>query len=246
MDNYLGYRYYSVDDAEKKQKLRKKYINQGISALKGQNAPIDLDEYVIDSYKQYIKGCGFDLPNNALLFGRTFCDDGSYIYYGVGDFDCWCVFLKYKDEFGWKEVVPLDREYFTILKDASVVYGPEVVWEDFRKAYLRTDSKVNPDVFREIHEVSQKYRPALLMEQTLSIIYLAMIAEENKILHFDKFGKPVMTKLGKMIKALGIYQVLFEEMDPEDAASFSKNPKGGWRALDSLCAERGITRIYKV
>lgn len=245
MDKYSGYIYYSVDDAEKTQKLRKKYVNQGISALEGQNAPIDLDEYVISSHIQSMKDLGFDLPNNALLFGRTFCDDGSYIYYGVGGFDCWCVFLKYKDEYGWKEVVPLDREYFTILKHASIAYGVETVWEDFWKVYLRTDSKINTDVFREIHEISQKYKPALLMEQTLSIIYLAMIAEENKILRFDKYGKPIMTKLGKMIKALGVYQVLFEDMDPEQAASFSKNPEGGWKALDNLCAEHGITRIYK-
>ena len=237
--------YFSVDDAEKKQKLRKKYIEKGISVLKGQNAPIALDESVINDHRMLIRSLGFDFPDNALMFGRTFCDDGSYIYYGVGGFDCWCVFERDWKGNEWKELVPLDKEYFKIFLDASIPYGAETVWKDFWKVYLRTGSQIDPDVFREIHEISQNYRPALLMEKALSIIYLAMVSEENKILGFDKFGKPVMTKLGKMVKALGMYQVLILGDSPEDASEFSKNPEGGWRALERLCASYGITRIYK-
>lgn len=237
--------HYSVKNAEKTQKLRNEYIKKGISALKGQNAPIILSESEINSHREEILRCGIDLPNNALRFGRAFIDDWSYIYYGVGGFDCWCVFERDWNGYEWEEVVPLDKEYFQILKFAADTYGVETVWDDFWKIYLRTGSEIDYDVFREIHEISQKYQPALLMEKTLSIIYLAMISEENKILGINKkTGKPIMTKLGKTVKALGLYQVLILKMSPEEASAFSKNPKGGYKAIENLCKSYNIIREY--
>ncbi len=242
---YSSYDYYKPID-KKTQKLRMKYEKYGISALINLNAPIILDENIIKNHKQYIKNYGFLLPDNALFFGRSFYDH-SYIYYGVGGFDCWCVFLVYWDRFKckWVEVVPKDSEYFEIIVNLGKAYRAENIWRDFYKIYLRTSSQVNTDVFREIHELSEKYQQSsLLVEQTLSIIYLAMVSEENKILSFDEFGNPRMTKLGKTIKALGIFQILFENKSPDEAANFSKNPEGGWRNIASICKKCGIERIY--
>ena len=61
-----------------------------------------------------------------------------------------------------------------------------------------------------------------------SILYLAMISEENK----------KNTKLGKRIKRLGIYSLLKENKSVEESATFMKKMK--WREIDKMCIERGF------
>jgi hypothetical protein len=55
-----------------------------------------------------------------------------------------------------------------------------------------------------------------------------MVAEENK----------EHAILKKRIKRLGLYQVLVENMEPEQAAIFSKGKK--WTELDKLMKEKGF------
>ena len=66
------------------------------------------------------------------------------------------------------------------------------------------------------------------MEIWLNVLYAGMIAEENK--------KNAILK--KRIKRLGMYQVLIEQMPPEQAAVFSKGKK--WKELDQLMATKGF------
>ena len=66
------------------------------------------------------------------------------------------------------------------------------------------------------------------MEKILSILYMAMIAEEQK-----KY-----TRLGKRIKRLGIHKLLFEGASAREAANFMCGM--GWRDIARLCEERGF------
>lgn len=62
-----------------------------------------------------------------------------------------------------------------------------------------------------------------------TIIYLGMVAEENKIGY---------KKLGKRIKRLGIHQVLYDRYSPAAAASFSRGLP--WTRIDNECKLRGF------
>ncbi|NTV99741.1 MAG: hypothetical protein HGA19_00375 [Oscillochloris sp.] len=60
----------------------------------------------------------------------------------------------------------------------------------------------------------------------LSILYAGMIAEENKR----------QARLRKRVKRLGVHQVLFEGLAPEEAATFSKVKL--WEVIDLECTVR--------
>jgi hypothetical protein len=77
--------------------------------------------------------------------------------------------------------------------------------------------------------ISQFYdKDSLEIEIWFNVLYLAMIAEENK----------KNTKLKKRIKRLGIHQVLIDELEPEVAATFGNGIK--WTELDRLMRAKGF------
>jgi hypothetical protein len=63
---------------------------------------------------------------------------------------------------------------------------------------------------------------------------MVMLAEENRY-----FGR-TKTKLGRRVKGLAAYQILFENYSIEDACEFSKGKS--WQELATFCNERGIQR----
>ena len=69
---------------------------------------------------------------------------------------------------------------------------------------------------------------ALKFAKVFSILYMGMVAEENK-----RF-----TRLGKRIKRLGMHMLLVERQDVDYAANFMRNMK--WREIDVMCRERGF------
>ena len=62
----------------------------------------------------------------------------------------------------------------------------------------------------------------------LSVLYLAMIAEERK----------ANTKLGKRIKRLGVHKLLFDGGNVSNSANFMRGM--GWREIDALCRQYGF------
>ena len=109
-------------------------------------------------------------------------------------------------------------------------YGHEMIYSDYVEFYELTTKSVELSVFDSITVMSTKY---LLDDQIeinilFSILYMAMIAEEKK----------ENTRLGKRIKRLGIYMLLFENASVSVAANFMRGMK--WREIAALCEERGF------
>ena len=78
-----------------------------------------------------------------------------------------------------------------------------------------------------IYHLSWAYgEDALEVDILFSILYAGMIAEENK--H--------RAKLRKRVKRLGVHQVLWEDMAPEAAATFSRGKS--WEVIDRECVQR--------
>lgn len=143
-----------------------------------------------------------------------------------GIFDQWCVFLTRE---GMPRYAPKDTEYFSVLKNMGVKYGPAKIYNDFIQYYTHTSKYLDNKLLDLITNLSNDYEnDAEEMDIWFTVIYAGMIAEENKI----------NAVLKKRIKRLGMHQVLLENMDPVIAANFSKGKK--WKELDTMMKERGF------
>jgi len=147
--------------------------------------------------------------------------DGSEIGFGKGRFDDFCVYLDNK--------LPLDVHYFTRLYELKEIYGGSNIYNDFIYIYELVTKKLESAVLEGITYISQKYKDDIIrVDKIFTILYMAMIAEENK----------VNTKLGKKIKRLGVHQILIENITPNVSANYSKGMK--WREIEKECIERGF------
>ena len=152
--------------------------------------------------------------------------DGSYLEFAQGSFDGWCVYVTTPD--GVRRP-PLDRNYFSFLRRLGVRFGPRRVYDDFVRVYERTGTGVEPAVLSLIASIAAGYPGwELRVEQVLSILYMTMIAEENK----------AGTRLGRRIKRLGVHCLLLEGMPVEQAADFTRGMS--WRDIAAMCDERGF------
>ena len=157
---------------------------------------------------------------------KTFVD-GSTLEYDKGKFDNWCVYLTRP---GTERYAPRDFQYFDRIQQLSAIYGANTIYNDFVKVYDETTKVISQKTLDLIDSITSYYDEddGLELAIDLTIMYMGMIAEENK----------AFTKLGKRVKRLGVYQVLMEGMSYKEAADYSRGM--GWREIDRLCRERGF------
>ena len=152
--------------------------------------------------------------------------DRSYLEYDRGKFDEWCVYLTHPDG---SRRPPRDVDYFADLKALSEKYGTNRVYQDYVRVYEMTNKQVSEQVLIFISQLAERYGiDALEVDIIFSVLYLAMIAEEQK----------QYTRLGKRIKRLGIHALLIEKRSVQDSANFMRGM--GWREIDALCRARGF------
>lgn len=156
----------------------------------------------------------------------TTFSDGSKLEYDKGAFDDWCVYLTRPNVLKY---APKDFQYFQRLVDYGTKYGFDNLYEDYVEIYNLTTKNIEETVLRRIKEITSKYgEDSLNIAIDFTIIYMGMIAEENK----------EFTKLGKRIKRLGVHQVLKEKMHYDKAANFSRGKK--WKELNEICSSKGF------
>lgn len=155
-------------------------------------------------------------------------EDGSFIRFGRGKFDDWCIYC-------WcprlnTYLFPRDSEYFSLLikysKGSQEIKN--MIYSDFVWIYNNTGKNIIPSIFSDIKEMSKKYENRLGIEKVFGILYLGMIAEENKL----------NARLGKRIKRLGMHQILIDGISSDIAANFSRGKN--WLELDGECKKRGF------
>ncbi len=152
--------------------------------------------------------------------------DGSFLAYDGGSFDEWCVYLIKRDG---SRRPPRDVDYFEQLKQLADKYGVNQIYNDYVRVYDLTGKQVDPQSLKVISQIAASYgNDVLEIDVIFSILYMAMIAEEQK----------EHTRLGKRIKRLGIYTLLFENRSVSDAANFMRGMS--WRDIAKLCEERGF------
>lgn len=152
--------------------------------------------------------------------------DGSFLEYDRGNFDGWCVYLTKRDG---SRRPPRDVDYFGQLKRLADKYGVSPIYSDYVRVYDLTGRQVEERALLTISQIADSYgSDALEVDVIFSTLYLAMIAEEQK----------QFTRLGKRIKRLGIYKLLFENCSVGEAANFMRGMR--WRDIARLCADRGF------
>lgn len=152
--------------------------------------------------------------------------DGSALIYSQGKFDNWCVYDVSKQ--GNRNPVK-DVEYFSIIKKLAEKYSTRKIYNDFVSIYEWTGKDVNISILNKIVLIAGEYGDdALLVDKVFTILYMAMLAEENK----------AYTKLGKRIKRLGIYVLLFTDSSIEESANFMRGMN--WRQIDEMCKKYGF------
>lgn len=162
----------------------------------------------------------------SLKIIKRFVDDIS-IAQGKGKFDNYCVYIVKQHE---TKIAPKDIDLFSFLIKESRIYGKNKLYKDFVKIYNFTNVEVKESDLIEISELSKTYNLSNIndIDRIFTILYLAMIAENNK----------ANTKLGKKIKRLGVYQSLILDYPPEKAANFSCGKD--WKSLYALCEQYGF------
>lgn len=149
------------------------------------------------------------------------------VIFDRGSFDNWCVYVVEKNG---RKHAPLDETYFNDLKNLSVKYPKDKIYNDFVAIYEQTSAAIDPQTLALIDEIVETYHPEdkILAEQWFTVIYAGMIAEENK----------ENAILKKRVKRLGMHQVLVLNMRAKEAAQFSKGKK--WRDLDAVMRPLGF------
>ena len=156
---------------------------------------------------------------------KTF-QDGSFVEFKHGEFDDWCVFYTNSSSV---RKAPKDKEYFTALQKLADEFTIDKVYGDFVKVFDWTGKKVDDTVLANITKLADSYgKSALSADVIFTVLYMAMIAEENK-----KYSK-----VGKRIKRLGVHTLLVENLPVDKAADFMRGMN--WREIDRLCKERGF------
>lgn len=154
--------------------------------------------------------------------------DGSYLEYAAGNFDQWCVYMVNPSKNFRRP--PLDVDYFGFLREQAKIFGSQKIYDDFVSIYNLTSNQVEGTVLDYIRKISlagygEKW---LEFEKVYTILYMGMIAEENK----------AYTKLGKRIKRLGIYKLLIENESVATAANFMRGMR--FSEIDVLCKKGGF------
>lgn len=159
--------------------------------------------------------------------GRRIKDfpDGSFLEYDRGKIDSWCVYMTDPD--GIRRP-PLDRDYFNELKALADEYGAERVYRDFVSIYDSTTRNIDESVLEDISQMAAQYGDSLAVDKLFTTFYMAMTSEENY----------PNTRLGRKIKRLAAYEILFGGRTVDNAVVFMK--RMGWREIDALCRERGF------
>ncbi|WP_096200074.1 DUF7004 family protein [Bacillus sp. FJAT-45350] len=155
-------------------------------------------------------------------------ESGTVISKERGKFDEWCIYINGR--------APFDKEYFQKLFDLAQKHRVDKVYQDFMTLYNSTTDEIDNTIFEQlIPDISTTYgTDAGDVEELFGTFYAVMLAEENRF-----FGR-TRTKLGRRVKGLAAYQILFEGFSIENACNFSKGKD--WEDLAILCDERDLQR----
>lgn len=162
--------------------------------------------------------------------------NGKKLVFYRGRFDDYCVAVVRSDG---KVYTPLDKDYFASLKRYGEIFGNERTNKLFLRIYTFVEKEMsfprNEHFDRILKNVTEYVgdRDEYIEEvyETMCILYVAMIAEEN-----HRYNGKVY--VGKDVKKTGVHLLLIDGYSPEYAADVLKGMK--WREIKRLSEQHNI------
>lgn len=135
---------------------------------------------------------------------------------------------------------PKDVGYLQRIRDLAVIYGQNLIWKSFLKLYDSIpqvrEVTINRKMTETVMEIVSGFPGETDLRLTLDCLMCAMVAENNRL---KKYGSKFDTKLGKKVKALGVYQAIYEPwLAIRQVADYSKGKP--WGQISAECEKRGI------
>lgn len=135
---------------------------------------------------------------------------------------------------------PEDVDYLQSIRNLARAYGQDNVWKSFLTLYEAIPQKRGVPIQRNMTDavmsIVSDYPRENGLRLTLDCLLCAMIAENNRL---RKYGSKFDTRVGKKVKALGVYQAIYETgLTVRQVANFSKGQRWNW--ISNECAKRGI------
>ena len=149
---------------------------------------------------------------------------GVSLSFGRGSFDDWAVIVQHPSF----PKFPTDEWYFKKLSKFALYSSPFELYEEFVEIYELTTNVVDENVLNTISGIAKRYPDPLEFDLIFTILYMGMIAEENK----------EGAILGKKMKRLGVYQTLIEGLGATKAAHYSRGQSADY--LLEVCKYRGF------
>ena len=95
--------------------------------------------------------------------------DGSYLEYDRGSFDDWCVYMV---EPNGSRRAPLDRDYFSDIKELSNRYGRDALYQAYVFVYENTGKEVCDSGLEAAEKASESFvEEQLWLHKILTILY---------------------------------------------------------------------------
>lgn len=165
-----------------------------------------------------------------------------FIGFGKGSFDEFAVIAIMIDANGniWK-TYSRDVFYFELtqrLNTAARLQGrPNMVYQHIWRIFEKTGTEIDPTVMDMINKMAAEYGIDYNVALTaFTHIYYGMVAEENHN----------QTKVGKLIKMVGLYQMLYSGqsiVQATDGLCTKKgNPDTGWDVIYAKALSIGLVR----
>ena len=153
------------------------------------------------------------------------------IFFGKGRIDDWGAWMAVPTQEGYYCALPSDKYYFGIVDSMVKIYGQYPVFLDFVRIFVLAGKTIDPKVVNEIRQMATRYSDNENWALNMMLhVYYGMVAEENK----------ENTKIGKQIKMLGLYDIIFNGKSVEDAACCNIGRDWG-----SIKAEADFYHLYR-
>lgn len=160
----------------------------------------------------------------VLSVGEYILTDNNYLFwFGEGNIDEWCVYCVKPNCRTW---FAYDHEYLSWIRKMGKFHGDDKVYDSFVRIFDNVSYDYDMiDGYRVICDVAKDYHHT---DHFWAWFWMTMVAEERK----------ENAILGKRIKRLGVYNVLFDKYKMSYITTYMVGMR--YYDLEELMIERGI------
>ena len=179
---------------------------------------LELWTYVEDEKLKFGKAMSVDDVRD-ITYGKPTaeCPEGCYFGFCRGSKDLWAaVVVQPTSEGRGRKAFATDRYYFSRLALIAAVTGKrEDMFAEIKELYDLSTDMVDASIVSKIDDMSKRYGPfENILYNMMLHIYYGWIAEEHYQRRWSTSpDRSQKTRVGKLMKMVGVYSLLMDKMD---------------------------------